>query len=262
MKQTIGSRILLVAISIGFGMANVAGAAESYSIRSILQGLECANRKECEMVRRHIRRDNKACRVHPRHVAQLDRRFRDRGTRVIEGSISYIGFYPGRYHYRAFRNSRGQIVIDARVHVHSMPSSMPRAEKKFELELLNEKLREAAAYYTRNNPYRARVKFQFSLTRNKREATVSIALVNQRTRGPYFKEWSTLWPQHTINHEIGHLLGLDDEYNNVATFFGSSNPHAQCNIDSIMCAHFSERRNSLQKYHYYMIFRRLLCRQH
>lgn len=233
------------------GLSN---SAEAASIRTIQHKLQCRSNIECGMIKRHIARDSRSCQVDPQKVEDLDRYFPQKAIEV-SGSISFLGFYPGQYFYRVFRNQSGQIVVDARVHIKSISANVSKAMRQVAIYSLQDKLKIAAEYYTRQNPYSTKVKFQFSLTKKKEDATVSVALINGYTRGPYFSRWSMQWSTTSIIHEMGHILGMDDEYTNLPRFL-VKDPTAECDRHSVMCMSYG---GGLQKYHYYLIFRRLLC---
>ena len=88
---------------------------------------------------------------------------------------------------------------------------------------------------------------------NKKDAHFTINIVNGWTRGPYLREHSIDWDYRIYAHEIGHMLGLDDEYDQViGTLFGNS----RCTNNSMMC---SSRRDGFPRYYWYLIFRRGQC---
>lgn len=56
--------------------------------------------------------------------------------------------------------------------------------------------------------------FEFSVAQTQSEADFTVKLSSDGSRGPYDKEWSLKWGVRTIAHEVGHMMGLDDEYDN------------------------------------------------
>lgn len=63
-----------------------------------------------------------------------------------------------------------------------------------------------------------------------------------------------------VAHELGHMMGLDDEYNQLRNTTHMGNPGVdrdECNALSIMC---SDTYGDPQSYHYYVLQRRRLCR--
>jgi hypothetical protein len=56
--------------------------------------------------------------------------------------------------------------------------------------------------------------FNFKVVKNKSSADFILKLTSEGSRGPYDTEWSLKWGVRTIAHELGHMMGLDDEYDN------------------------------------------------
>lgn len=56
--------------------------------------------------------------------------------------------------------------------------------------------------------------FNFELAPTKSSADFTLKLTSEGSRGPYDTEWSLKWGVRTIAHELGHMMGLDDEYDN------------------------------------------------
>ncbi|MCB0386731.1 MAG: hypothetical protein KDD43_15160, partial [Bdellovibrionales bacterium] len=67
------------------------------------------------------------------------------------------------------------------------------------------------------------------------------------TRGPYNSSWSRAWRGRTIAHEIGHMMGLADEYKTISG-------EIDCLEDSLMCTSY---RGTLWVHHYYLVLRRI-----
>lgn len=59
--------------------------------------------------------------------------------------------------------------------------------------------------------------FNFEIAENKSDADFILKLATEGSRGPYDTEWSLKWGVRTIAHELGHMMGLDDEYDNALT---------------------------------------------
>jgi M6 family metalloprotease-like protein len=89
--------------------------------------------------------------------------------------------------------------------------------------------------------------FLFEVVRDRSQAHFSVQ-VKDETRGPYDANWARDWNGKVIAHEVGHMLGLGDEYQTVS---GQSD----CYEPSLMCGVWS---GSPMPHHYYFILRRLL----
>ncbi len=91
------------------------------------------------------------------------------------------------------------------------------------------------------------VDFEFSLTNDANSADFSVTLLD-RTDGPYDTFWSRDWPSQVIGHEIGHMLGLADEYNTATGNF-------DCYKPSLMCSAY---KGQWMPHIFYFVLRRLL----
>jgi hypothetical protein len=91
--------------------------------------------------------------------------------------------------------------------------------------------------------------FQFDVTEDKAQAHYSVNILDT-TRGPYDTNWGRDWNSTTIAHELGHMMGIADEYQ---TLSGKMD----CLQTSLMC---SSWHGKLMPHHYYFILRRLVAR--
>jgi len=213
---------------------------------------ECKENTSCRMLRRHLIRDTNNCEMNPMDVdiasnyVQAD----SRDPMDISGAIRYLGVAPGTYGYDTFVDPTGTLVIESRMHFSNLDDYSAA-----QIQSMQSKMNRAAEKWTSNNTYSDYpVRFSLKITKNRSDAHISAKLKRKFTRGPYFSKWSLSWTTSTVAHEFGHLLGLDDEYSNNP--FGGSMKN--CSHSSIMC---NSNRGRVQNYHYYLIFRRLLCKR-
>jgi len=116
---------------------------------------------------------------------------------------------------------------------------------------LSEKFTQAEALWNSNAveldfPYR----FHFQAVPTAKQAHFSVQLLDS-TRGPYDQFWARDWRARTIAHELGHMLGLGDEYQTLSG-------EVDCLPASLMC---DNNRGLPMKHHYYFILRRLLSNE-
>lgn len=89
--------------------------------------------------------------------------------------------------------------------------------------------------------------FKFTLTENMRDAHYRVFVMNS-TRGPYNVSWARDWNDIVVAHELGHMMGIADEYETLTS-------EQYCLPHSLMCASHS---GLIMKHHYYFILRRLM----
>jgi hypothetical protein len=92
-------------------------------------------------------------------------------------------------------------------------------------------------------------------------------------RTPFDVTWGAEWSWHLLAHEIGHMMGLDDEYGQIKKTVGHAvgadvawdvDPGVKvewfgCDPHSLMCDSKGEQ-STPQRYHYYVILRRRYCK--
>ncbi len=210
----------------------------------------CKGSISCSMLRRHLIRDSKNCLMDPTDTEVVSNYVSTSAARPseISGSISYLGVAPGKYAYDIYLDSEGKLNVETSIYFKNINEFSAR-----QIESLKTKMKRASDVWTNNNRFSANpVKFHLLLAKSRSEAKIVAKLKRKFTRGPYFSRWSLSWSASTIAHEMGHMLGLDDEYSNNP--FGGS--MAKCSYNSVMCNSNSGRP---QDYQYYLIFRRMLC---
>ncbi len=212
---------------------------------------QCKDHTNCRMLRRHLIRDTRNCEMDPTDVEVVSNYVEASSGRpeTISGAMSYLGIAPGKYEYDTFIDERGRLNVETSIYFNNLDefsdSQIARLQSRFKA---------ASQKWTDNNRFSANpVVFRLKLAKKRSEGKIKAKLKRNFTRGPYFSRWSLSWGTATIAHEMGHMLGLDDEYSNNP--FGGS--LAGCNRSSLMCSSHSGR---VMDYHYYLIFRRMLCK--
>lgn len=158
----------------------------------------------------------------------------------VAGQITYVNVIKKMYTYDILKAGSGALVLNIRVHlkdplnqdVESFTARLKAAE-----DLWNAGRVAADFEYS----------FKFDLVPTEALAHFSVAVLDS-TRGPYDRNWGRNWSPTTIAHEMGHMLGLGDEYQTLSG-------HVDCLKSSIMCVSSS---GAIQKHHYYFILRRLV----
>lgn len=159
----------------------------------------------------------------------------------IQGKITYVEFFPKKYNYDVIY-APNSADVSLRVKVNFIN---PNAQ---DLENYKKKFVEAEKIWNTNQvPMDFNYKFQFQVVTNAKEAHFSV-LVLDDTRGPYDTSWGRNWTSTTIAHELGHMMGLGDEYETISS-------ESYCLAHSLMC---SSSKGTPMNHHYYFILRRLM----
>lgn len=159
----------------------------------------------------------------------------------IQGKITYIGFIPKRYQYDVlYGTNSNDVTLRVKVHFKN-----PEGQ---DLENLKLKMIEAEQIWNSHQvALDFKYQFQFQIVDDPSEAHFSVQLLDS-TRGPYDTNWSRKWSGISIAHELGHMLGLGDEYQTISSV-------SDCLPLSIMCE--SDSASPMWQ-HYYFILRRLM----
>jgi hypothetical protein len=222
--------------------------------------------RNCKFVKRNIERDSKACVPSAKDVFNPLLLPSER-CQKISGRMGYVGFVYLPYRYSLCPSDDGKMELIIKIFFKKEIKKKKQDDLKLQYYYganmnasLQSRLDEAAAVWNKSNPMASAMKFKFIQVLKAEEADFQVDLNYGLTRGPYCREWSNTWGGDTMAHEIGHMMGLDDEYNQVV---GSALPlyhmtyaESYCDPESIMCDDATGRP---QKYHYYMIMRRFLC---
>lgn len=163
-----------------------------------------------------------------------------KNTGVYRGSITYVGFWPMNYRYDVLQGENNRRIIRVKVHFKNASAQ--------DLQQFQVKIKDAEAFWNASRPKLDFVyKFYFEVVTDPAQAHYSVNVLDS-TRGPYSINWGRDWSSHTIAHELGHMMGLGDEYE---TLTGK----VDCLRGSLMCESSS---GALMPHHYYFILRRFI----
>jgi hypothetical protein len=174
------------------------------------------------------------------------------GRRTIRGSTAFVGFVSKPYRYELETTPSGDPQVTVRIGFSGDDSRSPEVLAHFRAQLA-----QAERIWEENQPTGMHVRFRFLLVPDEQNPSFAPRITRGDTRGPYTTEWSTRWSPNVIAHEVGHMMGLDDEYNqmNVTFGLGQVGVRHECDSGSLMCMEGGVPR----AYHYYLILRRAWC---
>lgn len=160
------------------------------------------------------------------------------GMKSIIGKITYVMIFKKAYKYDVSLEN-GVYVFKVRIHLKN-PTLTDISE-------FTDKIKQAEKEW---NDYRVGMdflyEFRFDLETDIKKAHFSVNVLNS-TRGPYDTNWGRDWDSRTISHEVGHMMGLGDEYQTLTS-------QNDCVEESKMCHQYGK----LWQHHYYFVLRRLL----
>jgi hypothetical protein len=193
------------------------------------------------------------------------------GRKPIEGTLAYMGLVALPYRYELDSDSQGHAVVRVRIHYTGSLADDPE-----NLRHMARKLERAAEIWTQNAPAAEfdgpPITFVFALTSASEQAHFSVKLAADCPRAPYLVAHGLECSPHFLAHELGHMLGLDDEYHQIRKTTGhvlgsewwwARNARLRtstfrCDTSSLMCS--SKFDASIPRsYDYYLILRRRLC---
>ena len=186
----------------------------------------------------------------------------------VSGRIRYMGTVPKKYRY-GVKIENGLATLSVKIHFEGLnPKPIT-----YRLKLAEDNWNKQIQKYSKN------YKFRFIIAENKKDSHFSVTLTDNNSRGPYDKTWSTRWGDLDMVHEIGHMMGLDDEYSNLGmtikrgpsvllrSLTGINTDESnnklfksmKCDLTSIMCYQLNYQAEITQS-HYYLVLSRIFQR--
>jgi hypothetical protein len=190
----------------------------------------------------------------------------------VSGKIRYVGLVPKKYRYD-IEVIDGVATAIVKVHFDMKEFT---ADSNWSKQIMDEKIAGAQRYWNKKTP--VNYQFKFSRVDKEEDAFFSVKLKRKNTRGPYDTRWSLVWSEETIAHEFGHMLGLDDEYDQITgsmltdvnrglisrsnrahlptfrdRYYFGMDKAMKCDQESLMCNSY---RGDIRPWHLYSIFKR------
>jgi hypothetical protein len=172
----------------------------------------------------------------------------------IKGFLSYMGIFPERFEYDVYEDSDA-IKISTKINFR-YEESTGNDDNTYTVKLIKENLEEKS-----NSIWSKLDQNSLILLSLKLDVPGSYfqPKLKYNTRGPYYMAWPLENDQvddYDRAHELGHIFGLDDEYNNLKATFTSSSG-SECSKHSLMCNTSDIGR--VLDWHYYAILSRAFC---
>lgn len=161
------------------------------------------------------------------------------GTKNIKGTMKYVGVFPMPYQHTVLLDQNRYIFL-VRIYLKNPLGT--------DINDFTNKLTQAENIWNSSRIFfDFDYQFKFEIVTDPSKAHYKVNVLDT-TRGPYSINWGRDWDSTTIAHELGHMLGLADEYETIS---GQS----FCLDESLMCTSYN---GQLMKHHFYFILRRLL----
>lgn len=175
------------------------------------------------------------------------------GRYEIRGELLYTALdYPGRYAYDVLVAADGKLKVVVEIRFASFEGGPVPGETWRELDAV---LRAAAVIWTAHVPAPLAGRLSFEFRPVVLGGHYSLPVTRAYHNGPYFLKWSRAWDPGFAAHELGHMMGLNDEYDVLSRHVLMR--RGTCLLkSSLMC----DTEASPRAFHYYFILRRLFCR--
>ncbi|MGZ5279983.1 MAG: hypothetical protein ACXWC9_08580, partial [Pseudobdellovibrionaceae bacterium] len=141
-------------------------------------------------------------------------------TERVQGMITYAGIVKKKYVYDVLKDASGALILNVRVHLKNATAADKIA---FATKMAN-----AQDFWNLHRPETDfAYSFQFDVVSESARAHYSVQVLDS-TRGPYDQFWGRDWTDKTIAHELGHMLGLGDEYQTLSGVTDCYRPSLMC----------------------------------
>lgn len=220
-----------------------------------LVGVPTAGYWNCIFLKRNFQRDSRSFYMSYSDFMEKYSLAENKLVKVY-GKIKYVGFVRKKYNYD-IEVVNGVVTAKVRVFF-NLERRLRRDNPNMILRKMSEKFKYAQMQWN-NGSYNNRFRFDFKVVRNIQDAHFVVTLKGKDTRGPYDTRWSLRWSARTVSHELGHMMGLDDEYDQMrVSLFSRKNYYStinatKCDMGSIMCDSYG---GHIRKWHIYTIFKR------
>lgn len=207
----------------------------------------------CVMYNRHLSRDSlQSCFPSKNDV------FHQRPSDVVhvEGTVRYMGIIKQPYRYDVSTDVDGKVLVHVKIHFYGELENDEKALKD-----TDEKLAFASEHWSKQSPDQ-NFRFHFERVKTAEESHFSVKLVSNHKGTKYNSIWAADDYRYTTAHEVGHMLGLDDEYGIARSILVKTKNEVhtrQCDLRSLMCSNYHSNWSVISPYHYYVILRRTLC---
>ncbi len=253
----------------------------------------------CLALKKHLGHDFSSDRSLPRWSEILNNK--QYGTKTIRGKMVFLAVDPRPYQYTLKHDPKNGYEVEVKIYIKKFKLwngsdlvRYPESERMYYLTRRFDLILADASQFWSNN--HANVHFRFTRTENKDDADYSIN-VKQSPGGSLYDRFIDWWPNQrpktddadirddgdyaldlmTVEHEIGHMMGLEDEYHlsrsmlSIATHWTKSlqsrTPEEKaldntiadvknngCDVSSIMCQ--GQESPAIKDYQLYSILRR------
>lgn len=158
----------------------------------------------------------------------------------VSGTMRFI-VVRKKYNYDVTQSADGTLVLNVRIYFKDPVGD--------DIKNFRQKVQEAENIWNHDKvEMDFKYAFKFAVVEDPSQALYSVSILDD-TRGPYDVSWGRNWTSTVIAHELGHMLGLGDEYQ---TFTSISD----CLPESLMCSSWKGR---LLPQHFYFILRRFIA---
>ena len=228
------------------GLTRIDSDRMSDNVRDFLANDTYGEDWACIMKKRHLKRDSlKRCNPSEEEAANFvpDRKL------TVEGKVSYMGMIKQGYAYDVSPEG-----IEVRI---AFKGELAGDEKS--LQETREKLAFASEIWTKHSPG-GKLRFNFRLVSESEDPHFTPKLVKSAPGTKFNSLWTIEDSKYIVAHEVGHMLGLDDEYSVIRSMVWQVKNDVDtrmCNTRSLMCDYAYNAKP--YPYVYYVIQRRAYC---